>query len=138
MSTTLAHEILFLFHLSDHHYTKLIAPMVLSKCVFSMSLPPGVASRTLPRCRFILPRLFWPGWCGSSSLTPLWQRHSIVRFVGVVCPPCLCASMWCTWHLSAGTLQSGHGHTRFSAIANTRCFNDANRASYKLTGPAVG
>src|SRR5699024_1379641 len=29
MSTTLAHETLFLFHLSDHHYTKLIAPKLL-------------------------------------------------------------------------------------------------------------
>lgn len=41
-------------------------------------------------------------------------------------------------HLSAGTPQSGHGHTRFSALANIRCLNDANRASYKFTGPAVG
>src|SRR5699024_1191093 len=115
-------------------------PMLLRSCVLPTSLPPGVCRRTLPRWRRILPRLgrfrFLRG--PSSSLTPLWYLHSIVRFEGFVCPPCLCASMWWTWHLSAGTLQSGQGHTRFSAIARVRSLSDAKRASYKFTGPAVG
>src|SRR5690625_556304 len=91
--------------------------MLLTWWVLPTSLPPGVCRRTLPRCRRILPRLglpfprlFFlfcdPGLAGSpSSLTPLWYLHSIVRFDGLVCPPCLWASMWWTWHLSAGTLQ---------------------------------
>src|SRR5699024_11657453 len=86
--------------------------MLLRSCVFSTSFPPGVCRRTLPRCRRILPRLglpfprlFFlfgdPGLPRSpSSLTPLWYLHSIVRFDGLVCPPCLWASMWWTWHLS--------------------------------------
>ena len=127
-----------------------IAPMLLTWCVLPTSFPPGVCRRTLPRWRRILPRLGFPfprlfflfcdpGLAGSlSSLTPLWYLHNMVKFDGLVCPPCLWASMWWTWHLSAGTLQSGQGHTRFSAIASTRCFGDAKRASYKLTGPAVG
>src|SRR5699024_12609522 len=80
-----------------------------------------------------------PGLAGSpSSLTPLWYLHSMVRFDGLVCPPFLCASMWWTWHLSAGTLQSGHGHTRFSAMARVRSLSDAKRVSSRLTGPAGG
>src|SRR5699024_705717 len=117
-------------------------PMLLTWCVLPTSFPPGVCRRTLPRWRRILPRLdrfrFLRGPLGSSSLTPLWYLHSIVRFEGLVCPPCLWASMWWTWHLSAGTLQSGQGHTRFSAMARVRSLSDANRASYKFTGPAVG
>ena len=107
-------------------------------CELPRSFPPGVCKRTLPRCRRILPRLDLPGLdlpgpCflrgPPSSLTPLWYLHSTVRFEGFVWPPFLCASMWCTWHLSAGTLQSGHGQTRFSDIASVRSLSDANRAS---------
>src|SRR5699024_8138764 len=125
------------------------APVLLNSCGLPTSFPPGVMMRSLRRCRFILPRLgvprlgllcvrFLPGRSASSSLMPLCYLHSIVRFDCFVCPPFLCASMWWTWHLSAGTVQSGHGQTRFSAIAIIRCFGDAKRASYKLTGPAVG
>src|SRR5699024_4975806 len=116
-------------------------PMLLKSCVLLTSFPPGVCRRTLPRWRRILPRLGLPfsrlfslfcdpGLPGSlSSLTPLWYLHSIVRFDGLVCPPCLWASIWWTWHLSADTLQSGHGQTRFSAMARGRSLSDANRAS---------
>src|SRR5690625_529949 len=124
---------------------RFIAPMLLTWWVLPTSFPPGVWRRTLPRWRRIRLRLGLPGlgrfrfFLGPSSLlTPLWYLHSIVRFEGLVCPPCLCASMWWTWHLSAGALQAGHGHTRFSAMARVRSLSDANRASYKFTGPAVG
>src|SRR5690625_4567885 len=115
--------------------------MLLMWWVLLNSFPSGVCRWTLPWLRLIFPRLglpfprlFFlfgePGLAGSpSSLTPLWYLHSIVRFEGLVCPPCLWASMWLTWHLSAGTLQSGQGHTRFSAMAKVRSLSDANRAS---------
>src|SRR5690625_3950398 len=115
--------------------------MLLRSCVLPTSFPPGVCRRTLPRCRRIRPRLGFPFprlfflFCdpelpGSpSSLTPLWYWHSIVRFDGLVCPPFLFESMWWTWHLSAGTLQSCHGQTTFSAIAKGRSWSDVNRAS---------
>src|SRR5699024_4440855 len=123
-----------------------IAPMLLKSCELLTRFPPGACRRTLPRWRRILPRLGLPelglafprlfslfcdpGLPGApSSLTPLWYLHSIVRFDGLVCPPCLWASLWWTWHLSAGTLQSGHGQTRFSAMARVRSLSDANRAS---------
>src|SRR5699024_12800089 len=97
----------------------------------SLFFPPLVTLFSSPSLFRSLPRLgrfrFLRG--PSSSLTPLWYLHSIVRFEGLVCPPCLCASMWWTWHLSAGTLQSGQGQTRFSAIARVRSLSEANRAS---------
>src|SRR5699024_3867669 len=116
-------------------------PMRRTWCVLPTSFPPGVWRRTLPRWRRILPRLGFPfprlfflfgdqGLAASlSSLTPLWYLHNIVRFEGFVCPPFLWASMWWTWHLSAGTLQSGQGQTRFSAMAKVRSLSDAKRAS---------
>src|SRR5699024_5737797 len=111
-----------------------IAPMLLTWWVLPTGFPPGVWRRTLPRWRRILPRLgfrlpgfFLPVVAGPSSLAPLWYLHNIVRFEGFVCPPFLCASIWWTWHRSAGTLQSGHGHTRFSAMARVRSLYDANR-----------
>src|SRR5690625_6025327 len=86
---------------------RFIAPMLLTWWVLPTSFPPGVWRRTLPRWRRIRLRLGLPGlgrfrfFLGPSSLlTPLWYLHSIVRFEGLVCPPCLCASMWWTWHLS--------------------------------------
>lgn len=46
----------------------------------------------------------------SSSLTPLWYLHNMVRSDGFVCPPCLWASMWwtCIYRLVRCSLPRAH------------------------------
>ena len=66
----------------------------------------GGMRRTLPLTRSSRPRR---GFCGSSSLTPLWYGQATVRFFGLVLPPFFHAFRWCIWAVSAGWWHPSHG-----------------------------